>query len=289
MCFYFFHCKSRIRIFRAYNKGIKKILNPLISILKNISRNIHIFYRIKTYLCIGIKTFNIGNTQDMKLLIIEDEPQLSDSIKKFLRNEDYLCEQAYSYIEADEKISAYEYDCILLDLMLPGGTGLDLLKKIRESAPKTGVIIVSAKDSLDDKIAGLKLGADDYIAKPFHLSELSMRIFALLRRKCFTVSNTIKTGSVTVDLLQRSVDVGDRTLELTKSEYELLLFLIENRNRVISKSALAEHLSGDVADMMDDFNFVYAHIKNLKSKLADAGVTDCIRTYYGAGYKWIEE
>lgn len=225
----------------------------------------------------------------MKILIIEDERQLSDSIVSFLGHEDYLCEQAFSYSEAAGKIEAYEYDCILLDLMLPGGTGLDLLRRIKRVAPRTGVIIVSAKDSLDDKVAGLRLGADDYIAKPFHLPELSMRVFALLRRKCFTASNVIDCGDVSVDLLERTVTAGSKQLDLTKTEYDLLLFLIENRRRVVSKSALAEHLSGDVADMMDDFNFVYAHIKNLKAKLADAGQEDCIKTYYGVGYKWIAE
>lgn len=225
----------------------------------------------------------------MKLLIIEDEHQLSDSIVSFLGHEDYLCEQAFTFSEAAGRIEAYDYDCVLLDLMLPGGSGLELLRQIKSVAPSTGVIIVSAKDSLDDKVSGLRLGADDYIAKPFHLPELSMRIFALLRRKCFTASNLLESGPVTVNLLARTVTAGQRNLDLTKSEYDLLLFLIENRRRVVSKSALAEHLSGDVADMMDDFNFVYAHIKNLKAKLAAAGVEGCIKTYYGAGYKWIAE
>lgn len=225
----------------------------------------------------------------MKILIIEDEKQLSDSIVSFLGQEEYLCEQAFSYMEAAGKIEVYEYDCILLDLMLPGGTGLDLLRHIKETAPRTGVIIVSAKDSLDDKVTGLRLGADDYLAKPFHLPELSMRVFALLRRKCFTASNVIQSGAVSVDLLERNVTIGKKRLDLTRTEYDLLLFLIENRRRVVSKSALAEHLSGDIADMMDDFNFVYAHIKNLKGKLADAGLSDCIKTFYGAGYKWIAE
>ena len=132
----------------------------------------------------------------------------------------------------------------------------------------------------------MRIGADDYIAKPFHLPELSMRVFALLRRRCFSAGNVISTGEVDIDLLSRSVSVGDKVLELTKSEYDLLLFLVENRRRVVSKSAVAEHLTGDVADMMDDFNFVYAHVKNLKAKLAAAGASGCIRTYYGAGYKW---
>ena len=225
----------------------------------------------------------------MKLLIVEDERELSDSIVSFLCREDYLCEQAFSFAEDAMKVELYEYDCILLDLMLPGGNGLDVLRKIKSTSPQTGVIIVSAKDSLDDKVAGLKIGADDYLAKPFHLPELSMRIFALLRRKCFTNSNTLQNGPISIDLLGKVVSVGTVTLDLTKTEYELLLFLIENRRRVVSKSALAEHLSGDMADMMNDFNFVYAHIKNLKAKMADVGMADCIKTYYGTGYKWAIE
>lgn len=222
----------------------------------------------------------------MKLLIIEDERQLSDSIVSYLGKEDYLCEQAFTFSEAMMKVGVYEYDCILLDLMLPGGSGLDILRRLKQQAPQTGVIIVSAKGSLDDKVAGLQIGADDYIAKPFHLPELSMRIFALMRRKKFTASNTLRSGAIVIDLLAKRVSVGSHALVLTKSEYELLLFLIENSRRVVSKSALAEHLSGDMADMLDDFNFVYAHIKNLKAKLADAGVPDCIKTYYGQGYQW---
>lgn len=225
----------------------------------------------------------------MKLLIIEDERQLSDSIVSYLGKEDYLCEQAFTFSDAMMRVGVYEYDCILLDLMLPGGSGLDILRRIRQRTPHTGVIIVSAKGSLDDKVEGLKIGADDYLAKPFHLPELGMRIFALLRRNNFTATNILRSGMVEVDLLEKKVKVEEKAVDLTKSEYELLLFLIENRRRVVSKSAIAEHLSGDVADMFDDFNFVYAHIKNLKQKLADAGVADCIKTYYGTGYKWTGE
>ena len=224
----------------------------------------------------------------MKLLIIEDEKYLSDSIVNYLGHEDYLCEQALTFCEAMMKVDLYKYDCILLDLMLPGGSGLDVLRKIKETSPETGVIIVSAKDSLDDKVEGLNIGADDYLAKPFHLPELGMRIFALIRRRNFENNNLLKSGSIEINLLNKTVVVNGVQVVLTKSEYEVLLFLIENRKRVVSKSALAEHLSGDMADMMDDFNFVYAHIKNLKSKLSAAGVDNCIRTFYGTGYKWIE-
>lgn len=226
----------------------------------------------------------------MKLLIIEDERQLSDSIVCYLSREEYICEQAFSYDDAMVKIEAYEYDCILLDLMLPGGTGLDLLKEIKRRLPEAGVIIVSAKVSLDDKVSGLRMGADDYIAKPFHLPELSMRIFALLRRKYFSADNVIRTGSVVIDLPAKTVEVNGNKLELTRSEYNLLLFLVENRGRVVSKSAVAEHLTGDMADMLDDFSFVYAHVKNLKAKLTAAGAKGHIKTYYGCGYKWeVEE
>lgn len=222
----------------------------------------------------------------MKLLIIEDERMLSRSIAEYLGREDYLCEHAYTCNEARYKIAAYEYDCILLDLMLPDGRGLDILRDIKKKSPQTGVIIVSAKDSLEDKVEGLKIGADDYLPKPFHLSELSMRIFALMRRKKFTSDNTLHAGQLIIDLPKHKVTVGNNHIALTKSEYDLLLFLIQNRNRVVSKSAIAEHLSGDMADMLDDFNFIYAHIKNLKSKLSAAGISDCIKTLYGTGYKW---
>lgn len=241
------------------------------------------------YFCSLVKrNINCKHTT-MKLLIIEDERQLSDSIVAYLGKESYRCEQAFTFGEAMMRVGVYEYDCILLDLMLPGGSGLDILRRIKQRTPQTGVIIVSAKGSLDDKVEGLKIGADDYMAKPFHLPELSMRIFALLRRNNFDASNTLTSGKVTVDLLDKKADVGGKTVDLTKSEYELLLFLIENRRRVVSKSAIAEHLSGDVADMFDDFNFVYAHIKNLKAKLASAGAGDCIKTFYGTGYKWTGE
>lgn len=222
----------------------------------------------------------------MKLLIIEDEKDLSDSIVSYLRNEEYLCEQAFTFAEAADKISTYEYECVLLDLMLPGGNGLELLRYIKRNSRGTGVIIISAKDSIEDKIEGLKIGADDYLSKPFHLSELSIRIFALLRRRLFSAENVLTTGPVKIDLLSRTVTVDHRKLDLTKSEFELLIFLVENRRRVVSKSAVAEHLSGDFAYMMDDFNFVYAHMKNLKAKLSATGITGCIRTYYGTGYKW---
>lgn len=222
----------------------------------------------------------------MKILIIEDEQRLSESIVQYLSSEKYLCEQAFSYEEALEKISLYEYDCIVLDLMLPGGSGLDILHHIRQLSNPVGVIIVSAKGSLDDKVRGLEIGADDYLPKPFHLPELAMRIYAIIRRRQFAASNQLREGTLCINLRDKSVSVADHPVLLTKSEYELLLFFLGNKERVVSKSALAEHLSGEMADYMDNHDFVYTHIKNLKAKLSAAGYTDCIHNVYGTGYKW---
>ncbi len=224
----------------------------------------------------------------MKLLIVEDEKKLSDSIVAYLSGEKYLCEQAFTFQEALLKVRVYDYDCILLDLMLPGGNGLDILREIRARQNPAGVIIVSAKDSLDDKVHGLEIGADDYLAKPFHLAELSMRIYAVIRRREFSASNILRDNGITIDLLKKTVSANGKPIVLTKSEYELLLFFISNKNRVVSKSALAEHLSGEIADMLDSIDFVYTHIKNLKAKLTKAGVKDCIKNIYGMGYKWTE-
>lgn len=224
----------------------------------------------------------------MKILIVEDEHKLSDSIVTYLKSEKYLCEQAFDYNEALEKVRGYDYDCVLLDLMLPGGSGLDILRDIKRRNNPAGVIIVSAKDTLDDKVKGLEIGADDYLPKPFHLAELGMRVYAIIRRKEFGASNTLENNGIKINLLEKSVEANGRPVTLTKSEYDLLLFFIGNRNRVLSKGAIAEHLSGDFADMMDNFDFVYTHIKNLKAKLAQTGMPNCIQNVYGMGYKWIE-
>jgi len=224
----------------------------------------------------------------MKLLIVEDELELSQSIVSFLSSENYICEQSFTFDEAMEKIGLYTYDCILLDLMLPGGNGLDILREIKHNSSTVGVIIVSAKDSLDDKVNGLKIGADDYLAKPFHLPELSMRIYALIRRRSFSSNNILHSNGIYIDLLSNQISINGKEIILTRTEYELLLFFIGNKNKVISKSSIAEHLSGDMADMLDNQDFIYAHIKNLKAKLANAGCICCIKNIYGTGYKWTE-
>ena len=224
----------------------------------------------------------------MKILIVEDEKKLSDSIVSYLKAEKYLCEQAFDFNDALMKVRSYEYDCVLLDLMLPGGNGLDILRDIKKRNNPAGVIITSAKDSLDDKIKGLEIGADDYLAKPFHLAELSIRIYAVIRRREFGARNILNYNGIAINLLEKSVTVNGNPMVLTKSEYELLLFFISNKNRVLSKGAIAEHLSGEFADMMDNFDFVYTHIKNLKAKLSEAGVSNCIRNVNGMGYKWVD-
>ncbi|MEZ5006112.1 MAG: response regulator transcription factor [Bacteroides graminisolvens] len=224
----------------------------------------------------------------MKILVIEDEKELSKNIAKFLSDDNYLCEQAYDFDSAIEKISLYTYDCILLDLNLPGGDGIQLLKAIKVRHINSGVIILSARGSLDDKIEGLKIGADDYLSKPFSLSELSIRIYALMRRQQFSHSNLLTSGNLEIDLLSKTAKVKDRIINLTRSEYDLLLFLIGNKKRIVSKDSIAEHLSGDMADMFDNYNFVYAHIKNLKAKLSEEGCDCMIKTIYGTGYQWVE-
>ena len=224
----------------------------------------------------------------MKLLIVEDERELSDNIVTYLSSERYVCEQAFTYGEAKMKVALYDYDCVLLDLMLPGGNGLDILRDIRSKRNPVGVIIVSAKDALDDKVKGLEIGADDYLPKPFHLAELSMRIYAIIRRKEFAANNLLCSNGVEINLPAKSVYVKGQPVVLTRTEYELLLFFIGNKNRVVSKASIAEHLSGDMADMLDNHDFVYTHIKNLKAKLAEAGARNCVKNVYGTGYKWVE-
>lgn len=224
----------------------------------------------------------------MKVLIVEDEKGISNSMAAYFRHQGYLCEQADTFHQAIDKISAYEYDCILLDITLPDGNGLKVLESLKKENRKEGVIIVSAKDSLDDKIQGLKIGADDYLTKPFHLAELAARVYSVIRRKEFNNANLLKENEVAIDLQARTVLVQLQTVDLTKKEFDLLLFFVGNKNRVLSKSMLAEHLSGDYADSLDSQDVVYAHIKNLKRKLKEAGAQTHIKTVYGTGYKWEE-
>jgi DNA-binding response OmpR family regulator len=222
----------------------------------------------------------------MKILLIEDEAELAASIATYLRSNQVICESVASLNAALDKIYVYDYDCILLDLNLPDGDGFKVLSTLKKLDKTEGVIITSAKDTLPVRLEGLQLGADDFLTKPFHLSELLARIQALVRRKQFNGKNTVRFQEIEIDILSKTVKVNDALVELTKKETELLLFLVGNQNKVLSKAALAEHLSGDMADMLDNHGFVYAHVKNLKKKLSDAGSGDYIKTVYGLGYKW---
>ncbi|MCW3107868.1 MAG: DNA-binding response regulator [Segetibacter sp.] len=224
----------------------------------------------------------------MKILIIEDEAELVKSLTSYLREENYVCESAIDYNAALNKIELYDYDCILLDISLPGGSGLDLLKQLKQNNKLEGVLIISAKNSVDDRVAGLKSGADDYLSKPFHLSELSARIAAIIRRKNFNGSSLLKFNEITIDTIAKVAFYAQEPLDLTKKEFELLLYFMSNKGRVISKNAIAEHLWGDEMDIADNYDFIYTHIKNLRKKLLEKDCADYIRSVYGMGYKFTD-
>lgn len=220
----------------------------------------------------------------MKILVIEDEESLSESIAAYLKGEQYICECAPDFVAAREKLELYQYDCILLDITLPGGSGLKLLEDIRINKQHDGVIIISARDSLDEKIQGLQLGADDYLTKPFHLAELGARVASVIRRRNFNGDNIIKVNEIEIDLQSKTVKAPENVLDLTPTEYDLMLFLASNKNKVVSKNAIAQHLLGDEAEWMLQYDVIYAHIKNLKKKLLNAGCRNCIHSRYGMGY-----
>ncbi len=222
----------------------------------------------------------------MKILIVEDEQALNKSMVDYLSSQQYLCESVSNYKDAIEKTELYSYDCIVLDVMLPDGSGLQLLQYLKESGQTDGVIIISAKNELDDKIKGLSLGADDYLTKPFHLSELSVRIAAIIRRKNLHGSNLLTFEEISIDIPAKTVSVNNSPVVLTRKEYELLVYFAINKNRVLSKNTIAEHLWGDDMDMADNYDFIYVHIKNLRKKLLNAGAADYIQSIYGMGYKF---
>ncbi len=225
----------------------------------------------------------------MKILVVEDEKELSKSITLYLKQEGYLCEVAYNFETATEKAMLYCYDCIIVDIMLPDGNGLDIIRMLKKEHPDSGIIIISAKNAVDDKITGLDIGADDYLTKPFHLSELSARIKSVLRRRSFSGNKEIIFNEIKVLPDSSQVFVNESEIVLTKKEYDLLIFFITNKNRVITKESIAEHLWGDNMDMVDSFDFIYTHIKNLRKKIVERNGNDYIRTVYKMGYKFTAE
>ncbi|WP_404987171.1 response regulator transcription factor [Chryseobacterium sp. M5] len=225
----------------------------------------------------------------MKILVVEDEKELLKSIHDSLIQEQFLIETAENYHSASEKIALYTYDCILLDIMLPGGNGLQLLQQLKDMGKSENVIIISAKDSLDDKLTGLELGADDYLTKPFHNAELNARIKAVLRRKNQEGKNSIEIANIELDLTERVFIVDGENITLNRKEFDILHFFLLNKKRLVTKTALAEHVWGDHIDQADNFDFIYYQIKNLRKKLQQSNAEIEIEAVYGIGYKLIEK
>ena len=225
----------------------------------------------------------------MKILIVEDEPELLKEIEAYLLKESYICEVVNNFNDASEKLHLYHYDIAIIDITLPDGSGLSLIELLKKQKSDTGILIISAKNSLDDKLNGLEIGADDYITKPFHLAELNARIKAIIRRRKFSGATEIVHNEIRINPKNKSVIIDKNILQLTKKEYELLHFFVSNKNRLLTRESIAEHLWGDNIDLADNFNFIYTHINNLRRKILTAGGTDYLQTIYGMGYKYADE
>lgn len=224
----------------------------------------------------------------MKVLIVEDEPELLNEIEAYLIKESYICEVAADFNMADEKLHLYHYDIAIIDITLPGGSGLSLIESLKKQNSDSGILIISAKNSLDDKLTGLEIGADDYITKPFHLAELNARVKAIIRRRKFDGINEIVFNEIKINPDDKIVAVHNNKLKLTKKEYDLIHFFIANKNRLLTRESIAEHLWGDKIDLADNFDFIYTHINNLRKKIVAAGGIDYLQTIYGMGYKYTD-
>jgi DNA-binding response OmpR family regulator len=225
----------------------------------------------------------------MKILIIEDEQALQESIFKYLEHQGFNCEAVSDFLQAKDKLARFDYDCIVVDIGLPYGSGLDLVKELKYMESKAGIIIISAKNALEDKLAGLDLGADDYLAKPFYLSELTSRINAIIRRRNFSGNKVIAFNEIKLEAEAQLVTVNDKPVVLTDKEYQLLEYFIANRRRLLTKAAIAEHIWGEEYLHVSNFDFIYSQIKNLRKKLLDAGSGDYIKTVYRAGYRFTDQ
>lgn len=224
----------------------------------------------------------------MKILIVEDDRSLNTAIIDYLKLEGHICETAINYRQAINKIADNSYDCIILDIGLPDGNGLDIIKELKANKSTDGILILSAKSALDDKITGLKTGADDYITKPFHFAEMSARINSIYRRNNLLGYNEISFNEIRVITSDNKVYVNDNSLDLTRKEYDLLLFFVANNHRIITKESIVEHLWGDEVILTDSFDFVYTHVKNLRKKITEAGGKNYIKSIYGFGYKFTD-
>jgi DNA-binding response OmpR family regulator len=226
--------------------------------------------------------FEIG----MKILVVEDEKGLAESITDYLSREGFVCEVANTFWQADEKISLYQYDCTIVDLTLPDGNGFDIIQTLKKIAAATGIIIISARNTLEDKLKGLEIGSDDYMTKPFHLSELNARVKSLIRRRNFGGNNDMTWKDIRVNLPARRVFIKDVETPLSRKEYDLLLYFLSNIDVALTKESIAEHLWGDNMDSADSLDMVYSHIKNLRRKIVEKGGKDYIQSIYGIGYKF---
>ena len=226
----------------------------------------------------------------MNILIIEDEYELLNSMISYLKTEGYHTESARNFTSALEKFELYQYDCIIIDITLPDGSGLNLIQHLKTHNNPAGIIIVSARDSIDDKINGLEIGADDYLAKPFNLSELNARIKSIIRRRCFEGCNEYHFNEICVNIESRRFFIHEQELILTRKEYDILLFFLMSKNRVLTKEIIVEHLWGDMMGLSSDsFDFIYTHIANLRKKMLDLGGCDYIKSVYGVGYKFSDK
>jgi len=232
-----------------------------------------------------IRTGSARYLSDVKVLLIEDEPELRRSIRSYLQDEGFLVDSAKDFPTAHEKTTQYTYDAVLVDITLPKGSGLDVVRELRAKHPATGIIIISAKGSLDDKVRGLDLGADDYLPKPFHLPELVARLRALIRRKRFDGNTAIVLDELRIVPEDKLVEVHGQRVDLTIMQFDLLLFLVANKDRVLSRTAIVEHVWGDMAERLEHDAFLYSHMKNLRKKLLEKGCRDRIKTVYGLGYR----
>lgn len=224
----------------------------------------------------------------MKVLIIEDEVELQQSIQQYLEYQGFVCEAVTDFVNGINKVQQYEYDCVVVDINLPNGSGLDIVRTLKEIESKSGIIIISARNALEDKLAGLELGSDDYLTKPFHLSELNARIHAIIRRRNFKGSKIISFNEIKLNAEGHAVTVNGNAVDLTEKEYQLLEYFIVNRGRVLTKAAIASHVWGDEYEQVSQYDFIYTHIKNLRKKVVEAGAGDYIKTVHGVGYRFTE-
>lgn len=222
----------------------------------------------------------------MKILIVEDDQELLRAMLKYFDTFGYNSDRAKTVQEARLRVSESDYDCVVLDINLPDGDGMEVLRLLKRKKKQAGVLILSANDSLDDKVEGLHLGADDYLTKPFHLSELNARLISIVRRKQRDGHDLIEYNEIKIDSAAKEVWVNDQKLKLTKKEYELLLFLVTNKNRVVTKQSISDHIWGDYMEHSDSYDFIYSHLKNLRKKIVEKGGEDYVHTVYGIGYKF---